>query len=188
MPLVNRIIREAGSHRLAFLQIAFGLNDGLRSVGLGFCLFAAFFLSCGSTQAQTNPTCELYGAVGVAFAPNLAVTCAGDSSITSCSLVMGTIPFAPGINTLGGCVISGTPTKAGPVEGFPNSTVGLTGGRRCNLTRQHGSWQLDAVDACQCYTPGSAARINRVKAFRLIRSAGGPISGPIKGGVPSPRV
>ena len=88
------------------------LSAGLRGVGVGFCLFVACLLGCGSAQAQTLPTCEVYGTVGVPFSANLAVSCANDSSITGCPLVHGTIPFAPGINTFAGCTISGTPVRA----------------------------------------------------------------------------
>jgi sugar lactone lactonase YvrE len=68
-------------------------------------------------QAQTPAACKVSGTVGVPFSPNLAVACANNSSITVCPLVSGTLPIAPGIGTLSGCVISGTPGEAGVFKG-----------------------------------------------------------------------
>ena len=76
-------------------------------------LVAASLLGCGSAKANTSTPCVVTGMVGVPFSPNLAVDCANNSSITSCPFGPGVIPFAPGINSLGGCTIYGTPTQAG---------------------------------------------------------------------------
>lgn len=117
-----------------------GMSAGLRGAGLGFCLFLACLLDCGSAQAQASsfivncqvdscpqprPTCVVSGAVGVPFAVNLAVACANDNNIAACPL-LGRLPAAPGINTLGGCTISGTPTEAGVFTGTTAFQIGAT--------------------------------------------------------------
>jgi hypothetical protein len=69
--------------------------------------------------ATFQNVCILNGQVGVAFSINLYTipACTGYSGPppTSCGLAQGSIPFAPGINSIGppGCTISGVPTQAG---------------------------------------------------------------------------
>jgi len=76
---------------------------------LGVCL-----LTCSPVIAQSVATCQVSGAVGVAFSANLAATCTNPpSTATVCPLVSGSAPYAPGIATLSGCTLSGTPTQAG---------------------------------------------------------------------------
>ena len=84
---------------------------------MGFSLLASMLFHPSPASAETLPICEVSGVVGVPFSPNLAVACANDSSITVCSLAGGTLPLAPGITTLAGCVISGTPAQAGVFRG-----------------------------------------------------------------------
>jgi len=70
MPLefVDRITRETAGHRSGLPQFVFGLNSGLSDVGLGFCLFAACLLGCGSASGQTWVTNGPYGGLITALA------------------------------------------------------------------------------------------------------------------------
>jgi hypothetical protein len=87
MPLkfVDGMIREIAGHRSGLLQIAFGF-------------LVACLLGSGSAQAQIFATCTLHGNVGDPFKRDLSVDC-GEVPSTQCSLLEGSIPFAPGINT-----------------------------------------------------------------------------------------
>ena len=88
-----------------------------RAVTAVLASFAILLVTPSAAQAQTPTACKVSGTVGVPFSPNLAVACANNSSITVCPLVSGTLPIAPGIGTLSGCVISGTPGEAGVFKG-----------------------------------------------------------------------
>jgi hypothetical protein len=80
-------------------------------------LIAACLLICPYAKAQGPPTCLLPGSVGLPFLGNLDNCTNPPSTGVTCSLVSGSISFAPGISTLGGCTVSGTPTSAGIFTG-----------------------------------------------------------------------
>jgi hypothetical protein len=71
------------------------------------------FFSVGPTS------CTITGQVGAPLSVSLVNDPACNTTgATSCSFVKGSIPFAPGVTTLGGsCTISGTPTQAGSFSG-----------------------------------------------------------------------
>jgi len=80
------------------------------------CLVAAYLLICPCSKAQL-PTCHLPGAAELPFSSDLNNCTNPPSKGLTCSLVKGTIPIAPGINTLSGCTISGTPRSTGIFTG-----------------------------------------------------------------------
>ena len=89
----------------------------LRYGFIGLSLLASVLVHPSAASAETLPICEVSGAVGVPFSPNLAGACANNSSLTACSLVGGAMPLAPGITELAGCMISGMPRTAGVFKG-----------------------------------------------------------------------
>ncbi|HUB81092.1 MAG TPA: hypothetical protein VMB03_19945 [Bryobacteraceae bacterium] len=71
-------------------------------------------------KAQSPPTCTVIGTIGTPFSANLGALCLNPPNPSAnCSIGGpggGHLPAAPGINSFGGCTLSGTPTQAGCFE------------------------------------------------------------------------